>query len=506
LTAFSSSSVDGGEQERQQQDQEPNDDGEDGGGVEKKLTVFQASSVLANYISVGYILLPGGFALGGTVMTPIILAIVVLQAYACGIFVLESCARAEALENLQILQTISRHGQRGLPRRYSFRVRDRKFELSELSRVFLGRGWRNFFTVTTCCDLYGLTWALASVFGSALSNAFPLFSVGSANGDDDEGYMVYVVTFMAITATLSCLGINDQIWLQMTFLSLRLVMVTLMVATAAIAYTSSTPQFGSQIGPINDIPLFNFRETIGTSVICVFSTAYQFSVPTLTNETNDKTKMIPIIRRSISFVYASNLVLSLVLCIFFGLSINESSNLSWVDYHGGTWDGEGDIAESRALWASFISQYIVLFAAIDGLAVYPLCCISLGEIMMGTIFEETVHEVEQSNWKIRTAFRLLASVPQAAGALFVRDLGAIAKFAGCFTLLSYTVCPCLLNIYSTKRLDTENEGAYSLNRQGSETYYRSTCSSNGWSWALIIVSLCLIIGVIVEASLPGGSL
>ena len=501
-----------------------------------KLTIIQASSVLVNYISVGYILLPAGFALGGTVLTPIIFSLVVLQAYICGIFVLEACARAEALENMEILQTLTRHGQKGLPRRYEYLVGDRKFELSELSRVFLGRGWRNFFTFTTCADLYGLTWALASVFGSALSNAFPISAV-----DDDSGYKIYVVGFMGLSATLSCIGIRDQVWLQLTFLLLRLLMVTLMLLTTVVAYTSSTPQFGTQQGPANDVPLFNFRETVGTCVICVFSTAYQFSVPSLTNETRNKKKMTFVIRRSISFVFVSNLVLSLVLCIFFGMSINESSNLNWVDYHGGTWNGEGRIAENRALWSTFISKYIVLFAAIDGLAVYPLCCISLGEIMMGTIFEETVHEIQTNSWKIRTAFRLLASVPQAIGALFVQDLGVVgelceslssselveitksvysisrsivdfsrlfrlASFAGCFTLLSYTVCPCLLNIFSTRKLDTENEGAASLNRMGSETFYSHTFSSNTWSWTLVMMSLALIIGVIIEASVPGGSL
>lgn len=81
-----------------------------------KLSTLQSSCVLVNCISISYILLPGGFALGGALWTPVILALVSLQSYISGIFVLEACARAEASENMQILTTATRHGQRGLVR------------------------------------------------------------------------------------------------------------------------------------------------------------------------------------------------------------------------------------------------------------------------------------------------------------------------------------------------------------------------------------------------------
>ena len=141
-----------------------------------------------------------------------------------------------------------------------------------------------------------------------------------------------------------------------------------------------------------------------------------------TNETTNKKKMVSVIRSSVGFVYTSNLVLSLTVALFFGLATNESNNLSWIDYHGGTWNGEGDMQENRSAWATFISRYIVLYGAIDGVAVYPLNAIGLGEILMGSIYEGSVHEV-QKNWRVRTTFRLLASVPQAVGSLFVNDLG-----------------------------------------------------------------------------------
>jgi hypothetical protein len=198
-----------------------------------------------------------------------------------------------------------------------------------------------------------------------------------------------------------------------------------MIATTVVGYISPFTQFGTQIGARGDIPLFNFQNTIKAATICVFSTAYQFAVPNLTHETENKKAMVPVIKCGVSFVYMSNLVLSLAVSIFFGPATTAASNLNWTNYHGGTWDGEGEVAENRAVWASLISQYIVLFAAIDGLAIYPLCCISLGEILMGAIFEKHAHQVETHDWKVRTAFRLCACLPQAIGAIFVNDLGSM---------------------------------------------------------------------------------
>ena len=243
-------------------------------------------------------------------------------------------------------------------------------------------------------------------------------------GNPENDYMYYVLVFMGITVPLSCMGISDQIVVQMIFLSARTLMVIMMIVTCGIAYNSDVPHFGTQVGPADDVPSANLSATISTLVLCVFATAFQFSIPSLTNETEQKEQMKPVMKSSVSYVFVTNLILGLVLAIFFGLNIDESSNLNWTYYHGGTWDGVGDVREGRSAWATFIAQYIVLFAAIDGLAVYPLCAISLGEIMMGTVYEERIHEMED-NWKIRTAFRLLACVPQAIGSFFINDLGVM---------------------------------------------------------------------------------
>jgi hypothetical protein len=79
---------------------------------------------------------------------------------------------------------------------------------------------------------------------------------------------------------------------------------------------------------------------------------------------------------------------------------------------------------------------MVLFAAIDGVAVYSLIAISTG-ILASAVYGDRVHEVEL-DWRIRTA-SVSGSIPQAIGAMFVSDLGVIAKYIRVFTVLSYGV-------------------------------------------------------------------
>ena len=325
------------------------------------------------------------------------------------------------VEDIQSARKPLNEPERKVPKRhlpsssYSFRIHDRTYELSELCRIFLGRGLRNLFTFTTCGDLYGITWAFAAIFGSSLADDFPMGT--------DFDYQLYILIFSFITIPVSCMRIVAQVTFQYVFLAGRTLMISLMMGTLIASYASKESHFGSPLEERKrDIPLANFSSIVTVLQLCVFSTAFQFSIPGLTAETGDKRAMKSIISRSVCYIYVTNLVLGLTMSIYFGQDTESSSNLNWLNYHGGTWDGVGDF--SSAWWARCISSYIVIFAALDGLAVYPLIAISLGDLLMAAKYEDNVHFM-QEDWKIRLTFRLIAAIPQAVGSLFVKDLGVM---------------------------------------------------------------------------------
>jgi hypothetical protein len=294
-------------------------------------------------------------------------------------------------------------------------------------------------------------------------------------------YEFWILIFVLIAIPLSCTSILDQLYVQLVFLMARLFMVVFMITTLLVAYANpSGVYFGDRVGPANDLPLANWGGTIHAATVCCFSTAFQFSVPAVGHVSNDKRILSRIFCSAVGFIFFSNLVLALVTTVYFGTATNASNNLNWAAYHA----------------SPFLAKYIVLFAAIDGIAVFPLITISLGGILMGAVYCERMQDAEQ-DWKKRTLFRFLASVPQVVGAVFVRNLGKIALYTGIFTVISYTIAPSMLCIASYRRMAQHKASTRTIYSTGA-----SEATHVKLAYVLILVSILLIVGVIVDSFFP----
>jgi hypothetical protein len=429
------------------------------------LSIFTATCTVFN-TSGASLYVPWAFAQGGTLLTSIVLGAVLLQAYITASFLLEASARAQALD---LLKTDG-----SLPQQYTLKIRERKYELSLLTKIFIGKMGTLFFSLTTLVSLYGAMWGFCTIFANAFADRFPL-------GDmQDDGYMLYIAMFMVVIVPLACTSIADQQWIQLSFVMSRIVMVIMMVATVVVAYGADEPHFGSQVGPVNDIPLAKPSNIVQVTMTCIFASLFQCSVPTMADETRSKTGLTKVFGVASALSYVSNLLLGILFALFFGQDQPDSSNLNWVNYHGGT--GEAD----PAAWATAISGFIVLSAAISVIPIYSLIALPTGGILMGAVYGDRVHEAEQ-DWRIRTVFRLLASIPPAFGALFLSDFSVIAKYTGIFMILSFTVCPALLALSSRECMKKKNLPV--------TTYYSSHFSANFWSYGLLLLSAAVVGGV-----------
>jgi undecaprenyl pyrophosphate phosphatase UppP len=430
------------------------------------LSIFTATCTLFN-ISGASLYVPWAFAQGGTLLTSFVLGAVLLQAYISATFLLEASARAQALD---LLRTDG-----SLPQRYTpLKIRERKYELSLLTKIFIGKAGTIFFSLTTLTSMYGVMWGFCTIFANAFADKFPL-------GDmQDDGYKLYIALFMVVIVPMSCTSITDQQWIQMAFVTARIVMVIMMVVTVVIAYGTDEPHFGSQVGPVNDIPLAKPSNIVQVTMTCVFLSSMQAVLPTMADETRSKTGLTQVFAAAATSCYVSNLFLGILFALFFGQDQPDSSNLNWVNYHGGTGEAE------PAAWTAAISGYIVLSAAISVAPIYAVVAITTGGTLMALVYGDHVHEAEQDR-RIRTVFRLLASIPPAFGALFLSDFSVITKYTGIFMILSYTVCPALLTLSSRECMKKKNLPL--------TTYYSSYYSSRVWSYGLLLLSAAVIGGV-----------
>jgi amino acid permease len=90
------------------------------------------------------------------------------------------------------------------------RIRVRKFELSLLQHLFLGRSGNLFFTLTVPLDMYGITWTFCSIFGAALAYQLPVPGISWS-------YDLWILGFVLVAITLSCTSILDQLHVQLAF-------------------------------------------------------------------------------------------------------------------------------------------------------------------------------------------------------------------------------------------------------------------------------------------------
>ena len=122
-------------------------------------------------------------------------------------------------------------------------VKNRKFEVNTLCRIFLGKFGLRIYTTFICLYMCGLLWAYTSVFASALARAAPISSTWNRSissredgTDDDEterlSYTCYAFLFGTIVVPLSCLELEEQVNVQVFLTGCRFVMLFLMLGTA----------------------------------------------------------------------------------------------------------------------------------------------------------------------------------------------------------------------------------------------------------------------------------
>ena len=280
----------------------------------------------------------------------------------------------------------SQHG----PRRSAetaYQVRDRKFEVNALCRVFLGKPALAIYTTFICLYCYCTLWAYACVFSSAMSKAWPLLpenkhdggvSENNLNTMDTLNYALYTVLFGLVVIPLSCMELNEQVVVQVTMTLCRFVMLYLMLTTAdnVAVHDDSQPA-----------PLVNWPGLPYMLPICVFAHIFHHSIPGLAHPVAEKKHLGSVFRGTVVSCTIAYSFLGWRLGTVLGTGTEQSANLNWNMYHA---------ADSSAWWNQAIAMYVVCFPALDVLSAFPLNAITLGNNLLGAVYGKNVHTAEVS--------------------------------------------------------------------------------------------------------------
>lgn len=95
---------------------------------------------------------------------------------------------------------------------------ERKYEMNELSRLFLGRVGKVVYEIALCFYLYGSLWSYSTVFAESMASHVPLpingwytCNVYSDNSTScDILYKIYVGVYALIVVPMTCLNLTEQ--------------------------------------------------------------------------------------------------------------------------------------------------------------------------------------------------------------------------------------------------------------------------------------------------------
>jgi len=362
----------------------------------------------------------------------------------------------------------------------TYPVKRRKFEVNTLCRVFLGKLGLRVYTGFLCLYIYCTLWAYTSVFAASMAGAAPLF----ADGDADSNYLVFAVVFAAMVVPLSCMEMDEQVPVQVAMTGARFLMLGLMIGTSSLCALDSAREEGF----VEDAPMVRLSGISKMAPVMVFAHIYHHSIPGLAHPVADKEKLSGMFRSTTVFSTVAYACIGLILSSSFGGNIEQSANLNWKGFTGGTavYGGDGQII-SIAWWAKAISLYVLCFPALDVVSAFPLNAMTLGNNMMGAFYGRNIHEVEKNRW-IRTRFRLMASVPPIVFGILERQLGTITDYAGTTGFVIGFSFPALLYLRSRTLAKRKNFSA--------STFYAGYSSSNAAGWFLFLFGLLMVVYVV----------
>jgi len=137
-----------------------------------------------------------------------------------------------------------------------------------------------------------------------------------------------------------------------------------------------------------------------------------------------------------------------------------------------------------------VSGFVVLFAALDRLAVFPLLCTTLGGILRDAFLGDDCSSKASKTTVV--FFRLLASVPQLIGAVYIDDLRILAKYGSIFTLLSFWAGPTWLYLVSGHRMQEEG-------LPKGTSYSSRIVSREHVAHGVLLLAFLAIAGIILDA-------
>ncbi|CAM9246011.1 unnamed protein product, partial [Ectocarpus fasciculatus] len=361
-----------------------------------------------------------------------------------------------------------------------YMVQDKKFEVTEQCRMFLGPVLQLSYMLFLCCYMFGSLWAYGTVFSNALASNLPLPGINS--------YLLYLFMFGCIVVPISCMELEEQIVIQVALSFGRVLMVILMVGSILVSTLwGHESDFGTDMMGGGSLAAFDASGIHHLLPIAAFAHIFHHSIPALSQPVRDKTRLSYIYTTTLVCCFLAYSAIGLSVSLYFGSNTLSSSNLNWVDY------GHNSSGFSYFM-KRVVGTFIVMFPALDVASAFPLNAVTLGNNLFSVAYGKKVHLMANSK-PHRTAFRLLGAIPPLIMAALVSDLGQITDYTGVTGFGIAFIFPPMLSFYSAIKLRGKGMPA--------ATIYSSRATDP--HMCLLLFTLGLFLSIYVPIALSSGS-
>ena len=419
-----------------------------------------------NYaLGTGFLSLPFTFYYAGIIPSFLALTVLSVCSYIASVWILETMARANAL-NLINADKEEFRTQCSNNRSAYYISETRKFEVTEISEILFGLPGKLF--TLTVLSLYCTIaiWSYASVAASAWSINIPVnTSVLSECSQTDftlkyfptnqrcfNLYRVCLSVFGILVITLSSLELNEQKYIQASFAVLRFIALTsiLIFSTFIIIHNKYNPNHPMPLTLNNTnstvtqlLSRFDIIKWFVALPIITYALNLTNGIPALTHHIVPKERlkqMYTAVYLTIWFFYAT---IGVLVSIAFLNLVNENAALDWNYF----------TQYPYSIIARIFSYFIILFPSLDVISIYPLYVTTLSNNFYLAVMCRDTSQGKFS-WKDKMgklAFRLIFAIIPLIGAAFISNLVTLLQLAGLFVAILQFFIPASCQ-WQSKRL------------------------------------------------------
>lgn len=376
-------------------------------------------------------------------------------------------------------------------KRSPFRITTgRKFEVTELCRIFIGRLGGSVYMVIVLFYLWIGQWLTAPVAGTAWSTLLPVDNgvFRQCTHDDFKGvnhptggcwnlYALCVLFFGFIVVPMSCLDIKEQQVIQVFMTLMRFVLIG-----CIIIYSISAEIIDSEKHSHKSIPWFDFHANgfLAAIPVVVYAQMLHLSIPTLVQPVSNKrvlTRLLTAVLVTTTIIYG---LLGVTVAIYQKSDINEVCTLNWQVH-----------TKAKNIALRILSYFIVLFPSLDVCSAYSLYVSVMANLVDYLITGSPSRTPDRLT---RTVHRFFWATTPLIGAVFLSDIVVLDKYSGLLAFFVAFWFPAILQ-YRSQVICDHLFGH-------SATPYSSWWSSQLFIYSVFVVGVAITIATFVGFVLP----